>query len=134
MSTQIARIGQAKEPRAVDPLDMTQEIEIARDMIADSVRRYRDGCALWDRLTPEEQVRAQSFGLKAPSPGEVLNCLRTCGALQSAFGSIRAKDSVPVESLLEFMEKTRAIIAQHLPEEAQQKALLGAISELDLHT
>lgn len=133
MSTHLAVVTPTTLPQRPDALDMRPEIELGRRMVADAVARYESAVKLWAGLTLEQQlVAGRDFGLKAPTAHEVLQCLDVVGRLQSRYATVEGRDSVAVESLLNFMGQVRALVAQHVPDEQGQRALLGAIQDLDV--
>ena len=103
-------------------------------MVDDAVERYESAVRGWALLSDEERINAQMEGVKPPNSGEVLAALDVCGRLQTRLSQIEARESVPIQSVLDFMAQIRGLVAQFVPDEDRQRALIGAIQRLDLRS
>lgn len=116
------------------PLDLHREIEIARQMADDAVRRYQEAVEAWEAMETEQRVFAMAEGMRPPHCGEVLAALDVTSKIQAKLAAIEARDSVPISALLDFMSQIRGLIATYVPDEATQRALITAIQSLDIRS
>jgi len=118
----------------VAPLSVQREIAIARRMVDEAVSRYEVAAEAWEDMDGDRRISAQMDGVKPPDSREVLAALDVCGRLQTRLSQIEARESVPIQSVLEFMSQIRGLVAQFVPDEDRQRALIGAIQRLDLRS
>lgn len=116
------------------PLDLHREIEIARRMADDAVRRYQEAVEAWEDMERGQRVFAMAEGMRPPHCGEVLAALDVTSKIQAKLAAIEARDSVPVTAILEFMSQIRGLVAIYVPETDRQQALITAIQNLDIRT
>lgn len=114
------------------PTDLVQEIAIARSLRDQAIERYESAHRAWEQMDGGERMLAISEGARPPHTGEVLACLETIGRLSERHAKNESRDSIPIQSVMDFMAGVRALVSQFVPDAEVQRVLLDSISRLEI--